>query len=136
MRIHDCRLASTTIDSGDGDALALAGSTDVDVDGLAGEGTTAAATGLGDSVDFAGGWFDADEVLCPRIHHTDPPSTITPAATNSATNARIDRPGGTGTESLGKGEDSSARDAVDDPDDNEAIDSNSTDDSNGRSLES
>jgi hypothetical protein len=129
VRIHDCRLASTTIDNGSSD-VSFDATTEADGAGLDGDEAADAAAGVDDAVDRA--FASPDEVLCPRIHQTEPPKTTTPTATNSATNARNDRFDGTGTESLGNGEDNSTRDAPDDIDGSAAIDSNWSEDSNGR----
>jgi len=119
VRSHDDRRASTSSESADGFVVVFA--TGVGSGAGAGEGVVGvvAAVETGPGFDDAlAGAVDCAALsvvagfLSDRIHTIVPTRTAIPATPNNPTNIRARRDEGTGTASLGNGEDSNVRGAV------------------------
>jgi hypothetical protein len=119
VRSHDDRRASTSSDNGDDDADSsaatagtFAGADDADgvTDGASGADAAGAAV-----VDRAA-VSEASVLLSERNHQIVPTRTATPATPNNPTKTAARRVAGTGTESIGNGDESSMRDVAGDSD--------------------
>src|SRR5688572_7279222 len=113
VRSHEDRRASTTSESADGVggvslATGTAGGVD-DAGGGTGEGVDGALTGGGVDREAASVAVGSSP---DRNHQIVPTSMAIPAAPKNATNNRARPPEGTGTASLGNGDDSKVREAA------------------------
>jgi len=112
VRSHDDRRASTSSESADGvDVFARAAGGAAGVD----EGVVETAGGVDGALARGAVRTAASEVagtLSDRNHQMVPTRTAIPATPNRPTTTRARRPVGTGTASLGNGDDSNMREAV------------------------
>jgi hypothetical protein len=117
VRSHEDRRASTSSDNGDDDADVSEATA-----GVFAGADDAAATDAGSGADAAGALVDRAAVseasaLSPeRNHQIVPTRTATPATPNNPTKSAARRLAGTGTASLGNGDESSMRDVAADSD--------------------